>query len=153
MAVLDPSRDTLPFPHSGTFSANPISMTAGLVAMELFDQNAVSRLNRLGDLARTKISDAIVSAEIPACVTGAGSMFRVHLKPDPPANYRSTYQDQREVGLIRALCDYLHDHGFMMINTCSGALSTAMTEAEIERLATTMQDAFGSIKDQFVAGQ
>ena len=81
MSVLDPTRDHLPFPHSGTFSANPMTMTAGHVSMELFDPAAVERLNRLGDYARQKISQAIAAAGAEACVTGAGSMFRVHLKP------------------------------------------------------------------------
>jgi len=37
MRLLDPSADAVALPHSGTFSANPMTMTAGLVAMELFD--------------------------------------------------------------------------------------------------------------------
>ena len=81
MSVLDPTRDRLPFPFSGTFSANPVTMTAGRVAMELFDREAVDRLNQLGDYSRLKISEAIESVGANACVTGAGSMFRVHLNP------------------------------------------------------------------------
>jgi len=66
-------------------------------------------------------------------------MFRVHLKPQAPIEYRTNYQDADETGLIKRLVDYLYDHGFMMINTCSGALSTAITEAEIDQLAETME--------------
>ena len=38
MEVLDPRATFLKHPHSGTFSANPISMTAGRVAMKMFDE-------------------------------------------------------------------------------------------------------------------
>ena len=34
----------------------------------------------------------------------------------------------------------LFDQGFIMINTCSGTLSTAMGEAEIDRFAETLLD-------------
>jgi glutamate-1-semialdehyde 2,1-aminomutase len=148
MAVLDPTRDRLPFPHSGTFSANPITMTAGHVSMELFDAEAVDRLNRLGDYARAQICQAIAAAGAEGCVTGAGSMFRVHLKPEAPAEYRAAYQDAEETKRISLLVDYLYDHGFMMINTCSGALSTALTEAEVDQLAETLESALRSLPNK-----
>ena len=140
MSVLDPTRDRLPFPFSGTFSANPITMTAGRVAMELFDQTAVNKLNRLGEYARRKISDAIDATGLEACVTGAGSMFRVHLKPEPPLEYRAAYQDAEAVRQIAFLVNYLYDHGFMMINTCSAALSTALSESDVDQLADVLKD-------------
>ena len=113
MSVLDPSRDVLPFPHSGTFSANPVTMTAGLVAMEHFDRQAVEDINRLGEYARQSIASAIERAGVQGCVTGAGSMFRVHLKEHPPLEYRSAYQDAEEVARITRLVDHLYQRGFM----------------------------------------
>src|SRR5947209_7146327 len=50
MDVLNPQSPRYVFPHSGTFTANPISMTAGMAAMLKFDQPAVARLNALTDL-------------------------------------------------------------------------------------------------------
>ena len=146
MSVLDPTRDRLPFPFSGTFSANPITMTAGLVAMELFDANAVTKLNHLGDYARNKITEAIKSCGVEACVTGKGSMFRVHLKLEAPAEYRSAYQDSTEVAQIAFLVNYLYDHGFMMINTCSAALSTVLSEVEIDQMVVTLSDGFRELR-------
>jgi len=76
MGVMNPLNKNLLFPHSGTFSANPVTMTAGRTAMELFNQKAIKRLNRLGDLVRRKIQAAIDRAGIRACVSGSGSLFR-----------------------------------------------------------------------------
>jgi len=59
MDVMDPLADKVLFPHSGTFSANPITMTAGLVTMELFDEAAVLKLNALAEYARVQIEEAI----------------------------------------------------------------------------------------------
>ena len=43
MQVFTNSEQGVRLPHSGTFSANPVTMTAGLVAMRHFDQQAVVR--------------------------------------------------------------------------------------------------------------
>ena len=146
MNVMDPTREHLPFPFSGTFSANPITMTAGRVAMEQFDQAAVERLNSLGEYARKKITETIAAAGATACVTGAGSMFRVHLKAEPPTEYRSAYQSKEETKLLKFLLDHLYENGFMMINTLSGCLSTAMSESEIDQLSDALHAAFAAAK-------
>ena len=146
MSCLDPTKDKLPFPFSGTFSANPITMTAGRVAMELFDREAVSKVNQLGDYARKEIAAAIQSTGSKACVTGAGSMFRVHLKPEPPIEYRSAWQDAEEVRNIAFLVNHLYDSGFMMINTCSAALSTVLTEAEVDQMVEALADGLSQLK-------
>ena len=146
MSVMDPLADKVLFPHSGTFSANPVTMTAGLVSMALFDKIAVANLNRLADRARTSISEAIRVADIPACVTGGGSMFRVHMKAEIPTTYRAAYMTPKESKIIQALLDHLFDNGIIMINTCSGTLSTVMTEKEIEILTETLLTGFRKIK-------
>jgi glutamate-1-semialdehyde 2,1-aminomutase len=150
MEVLNPLAETVLFPHSGTFSANPITMTAGLTAMELFDRPAVTRLNELGERARRQIAEAIRIADAPASVTGAGSMFRIHLKPEPPRDYRDAYVGPSEARMTRALVDRLFDAGIMMIDTASGTLSTPMTEREVDRLAEALLDAFRALADRTV---
>ena len=145
MSVLDPLADKVLFPHSGTFSANPITMTAGRIAMELFDEPAVERLNGLGDLARSSIEAAIRNADVPACVTGSGSMFRIHMRPNPPRNYRDVYDRDGEAALRKDLLEYMTQHGLLLVDTCTGMLSTAMTKKEIEKLANVVEAGFRSI--------
>ncbi len=149
MEVMNPLADKIVFPLSGTFSANPITMTAGRVSMELFDRDAVARLNRLADRAREQIAEAIRVADIPACVTGGGSMFRVHMKPDVAGDYRKAFVTPEESRLLKALLSHLFDNGIMMINTCSGTLSTVMTEQEIDLLSDQMLAGFRKIKALF----
>ncbi|MCP5097286.1 MAG: aminotransferase class III-fold pyridoxal phosphate-dependent enzyme, partial [Chloroflexi bacterium] len=146
MNVMNPLADKVLFPHSGTFSANPITMTAGLATMELFNETAVTTLNHLADKARANIVEAIQIADIPACVTGGGSMFRIHMKAEAPVTYRDAFMTPQESKLIKALLDYLFDNGIIMINTCSGTLSTVMTEKEIDLLAETVLAGFRTIK-------
>jgi len=122
-------------PHSGTFSANPITMTAGLTAMQYFDHDAVTRVNRMGEMAREAIRNAIAVSGARACVTGAGSMFRLHLRAKPPNDYRETYLDTAGKQRLAQLVNALLVQGIIVANTGSGFLSTAMTEAQIARLA------------------
>jgi glutamate-1-semialdehyde 2,1-aminomutase len=139
MSVLDPGQTSPPFPLSGTFSANPISMTAGLATLQAYDQDAVDRINDLGGYARRQMTNAIENSGTPACVTGAGSMFRIHLKETPPTDYRSAWQDPQESARVKRLVDYLYHSGFMLINTCTGALSTAIGKQEIDKLAEALE--------------
>jgi glutamate-1-semialdehyde 2,1-aminomutase len=142
MEVMNPLAENVLFPHSGTFSANPVTMTAGLTAMELFDRSEVDRINGLARRAMDGIERAIASTGVAACVTGGGSMFRVHLKERPPRNYRETYPTPEQAGRLAMLLDHLFDEGFMMINTLSATISTAMGEGEIDALVAAMERGF-----------
>lgn len=149
MDVMNPLTEKVLFPHSGTFSANPITMTAGRVAMDLFDQEALVKINILANYARKSIREAINIADVPACVTGAGSMFRIHMKSEEPTSYRDGYVNQREKNLTKTLLNHLFDDGIMMINTCSGVLSTVMGEKEIDRLSEAVLGGLNKMKNQF----
>ena len=142
MDVMNPQNTPLLFPHSGTFSANPVTLTAGLVAMEKFDKPAVARLNALAQRAIDGIKDAIRETGVKACVTGGGSMFRIHMKEHAPLHFREAFTTNEEDQQIKNLLDHLFDAGFMMINTCSAALSTPMTETEIDALVNAIKGGF-----------
>lgn len=149
MKVLDPREPNLLFPHSGTFSANPITMTAGRIAMELFDKEAVTKLNELTFSARNKIEEAIKLADVPVSLTGAGSMFRIHLSAVPPTTYREAYQSKETLRVLNMLIDHLYfQEKIMMINTCACMFSTAITDKEVERLAEGMLNGFKVIKPE-----
>ena len=147
MEVMDPLADKLLFPHSGTFSANPVTMVAGLTAMRRFDEAAVARLNGLQDRAVSGIREAIQRTGVTACVTGGGSLFRVHFKAAEPRNYREAFQGPDELAQLKLMLDHLFDGGAMMINTCAGALSTAMGEPEIDELVALMESGFEKLRE------
>lgn len=147
MEVLDPRQPKLKFPHSGTFSANPITMTAGRVALELFDQQAVDDLNALTKKAIIQIENVIRLAEVPISITGAGSMFRLHFRQVPPQTYREAYQRPAVYAVINKLLDYLfYTENLIMINTCACMFSTALTQKEVDRLSQALLNGFRYIK-------
>jgi len=148
MEVLDPMQPKVLLPHSGTFSANPVTMTAGFSAMSLFDKDAVNRLNKLGDLARKEITQVIEEVGVKACVTGGGSMFRIHFKEQPPSNYRQAFANEDESKATKMLLNYMFEHGIMMISTCSAMLSTPMTENEIMIFVDRLKAGFELVINQ-----
>ena len=135
MQVFTPGGEGPRLPYSGTFSANPITMTAGRVSMEMFDAQAVAKLNRLGRLARTRIREAIAVADAPMSVVGTGSMFRIHNKPIEPTDYRSSFLSPDEKKVRARFIDDVYDAGVLLIYSGGGALSTVMTNDDIDRLA------------------
>ncbi len=88
------------------------------------------------------IGEATRATGVKACTTGGGSMFRVHLKESPPANYREAFATPEENRQLTVLLDHLFDEDMMMINTCSAALSTVMGESEIDLLIAAMKSGF-----------
>jgi len=147
MKILDPREPNLKFPHSGTFSANPVTMTAGFTAMDLFNRDAVIKLNALTNIAVSQIKEVIRLADIPASVSGAGSMFRLHLTPAPPDTYREAYQAEETVSVINELLDYLYfNERILMINTFSCMFSTVITQKEVDILSESMLRAFRTLK-------
>lgn len=146
LEVMNPLNGPAPFPHYGTFSANPITLTAGSIAMSHFDEAAVVKLNTLADKARAGIAEAIKIADVPACVTGRGSMFRIHLKETEPTTYRNAFITPDEQKCVSALLDHFFNNGLIMIETCSGLLSTPMTQSEIDQLSQVTLDGLRKIK-------
>lgn len=147
MRVFDPHEKNLLLPHSGTFSANPITMTAGFKAMEYFDKKTVSKLNKLTKQAIAQIHEAIKLADVPVSITGAGSMFRMHLRETPPTTYREAWQNPEAAAVIKGLLDYMYtEEKILMINTFSCMLSTVMTQTEMDKLTEALHRAFKAFK-------
>ncbi|MDH3627394.1 MAG: aspartate aminotransferase family protein [Acidobacteriota bacterium] len=146
MDVMNPLSPNKRFPHSGTFSANPVTMAAGLTAMRKFDRDAVARLNHLALRAVEGIREALRATGVQGCVTGSGSCFRLHFKSEPPKNRRAAYRTTEEDKFLAVMLDHLFDSGFLMINTGAAALSTAMGEEEIDALVAAMAIGFEKLK-------
>jgi glutamate-1-semialdehyde 2,1-aminomutase len=69
----------------GTFSANPITMTAGLATLDYLKENKntiYSKIDKLGDNARKGLSKLFSEAKIDVEVTGVGSLFLTHFLND-----------------------------------------------------------------------
>lgn len=111
MQVFDPERSNY-VSLGGTFSANPVTMMAGKVAMDHFQHDEVSRLNNLGDSLREQLLANGIK------VTGYGSLARLHGDFD-----------------MNILWWDLYANGVFIAPTGLMSLSTPMDQSHIDQIA------------------
>lgn len=145
MAVFDP-RPGFSVWHGGTFNGNPTTMVAGLATMELLTREKFELLENLGERARMRVREAFASAGAAGQVTGAGSLLRIHCTNRPFNNYRHFFPSPAEAQKLEWLMVYLLNHGFLMTRMGTAALSTVMTEADIDLFGETLSEGLWSMQ-------
>lgn len=140
-----------PLWHGGTFNANPVTMAAGLAAMELLLPEAFARLAELGQLARDRIAEAFRAAGVPGQTTGRGSLFRIHCTDRPFRNYSDFFPSPAEKQQIEYLNRFLLNHGILLSGIAMGAISTVTRESEVECLADTLFAGLQEMKKDGIA--
>jgi glutamate-1-semialdehyde 2,1-aminomutase len=139
MAVFDPTDGKPPLPQGGTFSANPVSMRCGLAALDLLDADTFARLDRQGDRLRAAIDEAFVAAGLQGHATGMGSLLKIHLAARPVRDYRSAYLEPEAARRLKALIVRLLNEGVIVAPNGLMALSTPMTDDDIEQIADAIR--------------
>ncbi len=130
----------------GTFSANPMTMAAGHAAIGALDEAAIAHLNRLGEQARRGLTDIITRLDLPAGVSGAGSLFQVHWTERPVRDARDAATANPDLNLLTFLG--LCNRGVQLSMRGIGALSTPMTAADIDTLLAAFESVARELRDQ-----
>jgi glutamate-1-semialdehyde 2,1-aminomutase len=134
MAELDPFGTGLE--HGGTFSGNPVTMAAGIVALDLLDEDALARIDALGTRFREQLAEPLARRGWEA--RGLGSLSRL---------YPSFARDNADVlDLQRRLWWQLHERGLLVAKHGVCAISTVMDGAVIERSADAVIDAVNTLE-------
>lgn len=131
-------------PSSGTFTANPVSMSAGLATMELMTPEAYASLDALGEYGRKVATQAFEAAGVEGQVSGVGGIFALHLHTRPITDYRSAYPAGDEPTRVKALHLAMLQAGFIMSPKLSAYLSTAMTTDDLDRFGAALETALRS---------
>src|SRR3984885_11195802 len=145
MAVFDPRSGKPALPHGGTFSANPVTMRAGLAAMELLDEAAFARLDVIGERVRTGIDQAFRRAGVPGGTVGLGSLLKIHFADHPVRDYRSAYLTQQDTKRQTVFHRALLNRGVLAAGYGLMALSTPMTDVDIDTIVAAASDALAEI--------
>jgi glutamate-1-semialdehyde 2,1-aminomutase len=110
--------------HGGTFSANPVSMRAGLASLKLLTAAEIERINRYGDRLRRELNEQGFR------VTGWGSLLRIHAQ-DPVALWWRLYEE-----------------GVMIAANGLMATSTAMDDDTVDRALAAFDRVQSGVKNQ-----
>jgi glutamate-1-semialdehyde 2,1-aminomutase len=136
MSVFDPSSGKPALPHGGTFSANPVTMRAGLAAMELLDKAAFKRLDAIGQAVRDGIDAAFRRTGVPGRTVGLGSLLKIHFTDRNIRDYRSAYLNEAEAKRQTAFNSGLLNRGIFMANYGLMALSLPMSDADVDQIVS-----------------
>ncbi len=118
----------------GTFSENPLSMTAGLSTLRYLRRNRArvyGQLESMGVRLREGIDDAAAANGVETHTTGMGSLFLVHF-PEEPRNASVGLKDDKKLTDEYALD--LMSRGIFNLPGHPGAVSTVHTKSDIDRL-------------------
>jgi len=119
--------------HGGTFTANPIAMTAGLTTLKILeDGQLINKLNRLGDKIREQLREIFEANGVDVQVTGVCSLFNVQFTKEEVKNVSAVFKADR-----KKLVDYhlkLIENGVFFLPTHTGVLCTAHSKADMEKL-------------------
>jgi glutamate-1-semialdehyde 2,1-aminomutase len=145
MAVFDPRGGKPALPHGGTFSANPVTMRAGLASMELLDEAAFARLDQIGNAVRSGIDEAFRQHGVPGGTVGLGSLLKIHFADHPVRDFRSAYLTDAETRRQSAFHRALINRGVLAAPNGLMALSTPMTDADIEAIVAAASGALADV--------
>ena len=146
MSVFKTSGSGIRIAHSGTFSANPLTMAAGCAAVRLLDHGQYARLDDLTDRLCRGITQEMAAAGIPGearkyCL-GAAKLMLQHRSLE---NWRDIYAYYQDVGLDNiALLQKCFLAEGVMAARLSFILSTAMTEGDIDFTIDAARRAFAA---------
>ena len=131
MELFDPTSGAT-IPHAGTFNANPVTMAAGEVVMNHLTPDVYDRMNALGEELRAKLSAVFDEFEVPAQVTGIGSLFGVHFTSEEIRDYRSVVRSDQT--MRKALFTGLLNEGILLQTGTAGAMNSLTTTDDIDSL-------------------
>ena len=131
MSVYDPSEGTAPVQHGSTFSANPVTMLAGIAALEELTPASFDHLEALGDLFAEGATACFARHGIRAQVTGLGALRRIHMTDAPLSDFRSLFANPDATKPVAALARAVFDEGVLMAANGLMAFSTPMTPADV----------------------
>jgi glutamate-1-semialdehyde 2,1-aminomutase len=146
MARFDPASPQA-MVHSGTFNGNNITMAAGLAAMEHYQRPEVDRINALGERMLKGFDAALKNAGLKGHCSGRGSVLVIHWSDKPLTNSREVYMaNGGAIEVVKLLHLEMMNRGIFAASRGQFAISTPMTEKEVDQAVTALEGALDTIK-------
>jgi glutamate-1-semialdehyde 2,1-aminomutase len=108
-------------------------MTAGLATLKaLEDGRLINRLNKRGDYVRQELRDIFEKKKMAVQVSGVSSLWHTHFTKERPLSATATSPADKEK-LVKYHM-HLTENGVFFLPGKAGALSSAHTKADLEKL-------------------
>jgi glutamate-1-semialdehyde 2,1-aminomutase len=136
-----------PVMHASTFSGNPISMAAGLAAMEQLEPQSIDHVNVLGEAFREGVNAAFRNNGIRGQATGFGSLSNLHLTDEPLNDARDVVAGLMRSGPVNGLLHLsMLQRGIASASRLMYCTSTPMTADEVAIALDALDDALRSLR-------
>ncbi|MBL4690188.1 MAG: aminotransferase class III-fold pyridoxal phosphate-dependent enzyme [Rhodospirillales bacterium] len=144
----DHDGEKLPVFNGGTFSANPLTMAAGMAVVRYLTETSeqtYGRLEQAGETVRADLNAHCRSNGVPAQVIGIGSMFRTIFTDKPVRSRRDRdlmeipYQAQRDF-YAQLLSAGVHVGGNGI-----NFISLAHTDGDLDKICACYREALSSL--------
>ena len=136
MALLHPTDGNIRW--GGTFNGNPVSAAAGIETLEALTPAVIDELNHNGQYLAERLNKVLEASRVPARVTGVGSLFNLHATAEEITDNHAVRRADPE--LTELLHLGLMNRGYFLAPRGMGCLSTAMTSADLDGLAESVED-------------
>ena len=139
MSLMDPTRGKARVFQSGSFSAHPVSMAAGLAMLEVLTPDVYARLDRLTARLVNGLEDVFAHTGTVATAVASGSTFSIYFTRGPVRTYRAVAgADKRPVSDVYLA---LLNRGCYLSNGLAmNCLSAAMDESHIDGLVAAVAE-------------
>jgi glutamate-1-semialdehyde 2,1-aminomutase len=133
----------------GTFSANPVTMTAGLATINHLRKNKDNiypKIDNLGNEVRKGLSKIFSDSKIDVKVTGIGSLFQVHFLNELVTSITNAIDvalSNRELSKKYSLA-LMANHGIFFLPLKMGALSEAHNQYDVKKLLSATKSLLDS---------
>ena len=129
---------------SGTFSANPVTMAAGLATLRQLNAATYQRLDRMGKSLQNVWEQAISDSHVPAVVSRAGSLLNIHFTRNEVVDYQSAKAE--DSSLKSAFFLGMVVSGIFMAARGMAAISVPMSNSEIKAFAKAADQTFAMLR-------
>ena len=137
MDLFDSSQGSTGFAQSGSFSAHPVTMAAGLATLQALMPHVYEHLNGLGARLEAGLSKQFSDLGVDACVVVTGSVFSVHFIRGPLANYRDLARTDKDLA-FRVYLSLLHQGYFLNRSLTMCAICAPTDENQIDGLVEAL---------------
>ena len=146
MQVFDPLAKNR-ITHSGTFNGNNATMAAGLASLRLLDQNAIDRINALGQSLAQGFDDAFQEAGIAGQTTSYGSLVQVHWTRDEIVNMQDVARGHKQAGDLPYLLHLeLANRGIFCAVRGEFNTSTVLAQDDVNHAVTVFNETLHYLK-------
>ena len=144
MTLFDNTQGATGFFQSGTFSAHPLAMAAGLATLAELTPESLTRLNQHGERLRSELNQLFSRRDFVARAVGVGSLFSIHFTDEDPRTYRNWARTDKSQ--THSIFLALLEQGYFLSHTLTmNSLSLPMDDQHVDGLIGAMENVIDAI--------